>query len=577
MYSPQYILLPIVVILESFQIVCSDHSEISQNSSILHSTLDNNNTCDAVNLECIIWANITLQTGAQLPVNIDCSSLNDTGQHNLSYSSQLSDLFLSRFKNIRNISMDGLCSNVPSFGLEHFPDTNSSVHRAVFRNFLIDNITNDLLENVAAVREIIFEKNFFKNIKDDAFQHTPLVTTLSFQQNHICNIEPGAFDGLTNLKSLNINESYLSVEIADFFKNVHCDQLTLTMQRMNDKVFQNLPEQLRTLEVTNMSFLDLIVENDGEMTTLVLLENEIVNLTVIDNSKLKFLNLSHNSIKHLKFINCSGVQILDLSFNSLTHLQGESFIDMDQLESIYLQNNRLKTFSIDIFQTSIPTLIKIDLSNNFLRAIAIGVDINPNPHLKIDVNKNPWECRWILDLANQRPDLFRIFQYEKFVSRINVKGLHCTTYPTGPPFAHDSLHHFDNPLAIMPHLTMDSANIPERNIRKQILYGFLACIGLIVVPALAFYIWKRCRRSGQVPFYRSLKRSQWSPERFDVIRQLPRDSSPGYEVPLQFFDTNANMEDIELLDTIGNLEPIEMQIDEVPEPVAIYEEIKDNR
>uniref|UniRef100_A0A8C6SFE9 TIR domain-containing protein n=1 Tax=Neogobius melanostomus TaxID=47308 RepID=A0A8C6SFE9_9GOBI len=122
------------------------------------------------------------------------------------------------------------------------------------------------------------------------------------------------------------------------------------------------PSSLQML--TRLSRLDLRMNSLTE-----------VPLTIRNMSSLTSLSLSGNSISKLRCLDFSGLhrlKVLDLSYNELTNLNSCVFQDLQSLQELYIERNKIHYFD-DRFGITLPNLLVLDASENNIEELQTGV------------------------------------------------------------------------------------------------------------------------------------------------------------------------------------------------------------
>lgn len=504
-------------------------------------TLDENNikenlNCWKNNSSCVIKIKLfTENEKNNSAININCTN-----------NKENNELLIRNNNENEKILLNGCQINskfLKTFNLQLIPNY-ENLHYVILENFqIIDE--NLIIPKNNQIYELYFQKNEFKGENETGKIHKNhllnldcCLKTLHFIENNIKLIENKVFENLMKLTKLVIIEKNLAVN-SNTIQNVNLKFLTLSSIKIIDaEFFENLPNNLIELNINlsnfNKNHLQILITEFLEIINLIDNKN-ISSITIIDNkNQLKILNLTGNYLNEINIQNCINLQILDLSKNLLQILSNDSFFHLKNLSKLYLQENHLKSFTIDFFYSSIQSLSILDLRNNFLRKINI-IDKNLiflyyKNFLSIFVNDNPWDCLWLLNITIEIPEIYQILKYEKFTNRINVNGLNCITYFDSntvislsttiqtPTLLPTSVKLPFKPLPPLP------PNIPKETRKNQKFEAMMVVLSLFLgVAFLTFllYLWIKCQKMFHLSFYRSTSTTLiTSADRCDIIRKL---------------------------------------------------------
>ncbi|KAH8273648.1 hypothetical protein KR018_006199 [Drosophila ironensis] len=416
-------------------------------SSAYDSPATNLTTCV---IRATLYATSPLSRSSQdfgLPLDIDCS-VNGT------LEGSPFDLSVQRVSGKKHVRLDGTQTpplGIQTYGLEYL-DNCAHLESLEIELFVGDSslelsCNGAMLGNLTTVS---FRDNELGTLSSDTFLQMPRLRSLNLQKNSLKYME--IMRGFDSLEELIIkDETDLTLGDKDLILNPFgLKRLHLTrLNKIQSNLFGYLPESLTDLVVR-----DTPIE-PGELY----LERgifELVNLTIANCQlkrfalnppvilKMQYLNLSGNALKSLSYgcSNCSlfssNLETLDLSKNQLEFLNPTWFSRMIVLKWVYLNDNRFRTLSLfDLLQIAPFRVQQFDLRSNRIMSFkeeerASHVYWLP---LRLLVDANPWSCQWLLNFSHAHPMLFRMFQYTKYISHINVNGLSCEPQeaPTAPP------------------------------------------------------------------------------------------------------------------------------------------------
>ncbi|XP_068150947.1 uncharacterized protein [Drosophila tropicalis] len=374
-----------------------------------------------------------------LPMDIDCTEYNNNTRNE-----QFFDQSAQRVSGKNHVSLDGRQTPTlgsTSYGLEYLENC-LEMESIVIEGFKGDAILR--LECIGSasldkLEDITLRKNEFATLYGQSFEKVENLKRLQLIQNSLKYIE--SLENCDNIEELSIlDETELILGDAEIFENL-ANLRELNIKRIRKVKSEFFSSFNQSTKLRKLSLEDVIIEPSH----LLLQENstELVNLNLI-NCNLTSFGLEERESRHLTHVNLSGNYLkdfsltykegssalisLDLSRNNLSSLNKNWFSDMNQLQYLFLTRNHLHQLSLrDIMKFFPLSLVHIDLSwNNLMDMEEVDkVNLQPSRQLQILIDNNPWSCQWLLHFSHTQPQLFRLFQYAKFISQINVNGLSC--------------------------------------------------------------------------------------------------------------------------------------------------------
>lgn len=401
-----------------------------------------NVTSTSVTPSCVIRATLYVSPSLArisgdfgLPLDIDCSG-------NLSQELSPFDLGAQRVAGKRHVLLDGSQTpplGIASYGLEYLDNCvnleSLEIHRFVGDETLKLSCGGAALPNLTAVS---FKENEIGSLKADTFQKLPHLRRLELSENSLKLME--ILEGCHELEEFVIkDERDLLLKDNDLIRQLpELKRLHLkNIQNIEDKFLNFLPENLRDLSVEDTPIQpgDLLLSQGIAKLINVTITNCQLRSFALDpprNLEITNLNLSNNALKFLRVSFLDGpstLTTLDLSRNKLKHLDFKWFSRMTSLERIFLQENHFHSLSLfQLVLISPVTLHHLDLRSNELMSLKDAEKSNDaywDPQLRLLIDGNPWSCQWLLNFTHTQPQLFRLFQYSKYISHINVNGLSC--------------------------------------------------------------------------------------------------------------------------------------------------------
>ena len=296
--------------------------------------------------------------------------------------------------------------------------------------------------NPAGLLEINLRKNEIKYLSDDLFQGEPFtnLTTLNFRNNQISEMPKCIFasDMFPNLTFLHFEENNISRipalpnfnlpslrklylqnnQVASISPYMFNSSKWTSLQTLNlegnriahlpSNLFSSMSlENLRWIYLNKNSLKELPEElfiNPGliKFRSIYLSENKIEVLPdkLFSSSNLEELTLlilSKNKIKTLAsklFQNTviKRLQILDLSHNEITVIPSGCFQNLENIQILKLNNNKIRQVRANMFPNKFNNLLKLDLSHNNISSIKDIVQLflsnrNLLPKLYVRFNK----------------------------------------------------------------------------------------------------------------------------------------------------------------------------------------------
>ncbi|XP_074125723.1 LOW QUALITY PROTEIN: leucine-rich repeat-containing G-protein coupled receptor 5 [Sminthopsis crassicaudata] len=268
----------------------------------------------------------------------------------------------------------------------------------------------------SALQAMTLALNKIYHISDYAFGNLSSLVVLHLHNNKIYSLGKKCFDGLQSLETLdlnynNLNEFPTAIRTLSSLKELgfHSNNIKSIpekafvgnpslitihfydnpIQLVGKSAFQYLPK-LRTLTLNGASQIAEFPDLTGtrSLESLTLTGTQIISLprTVCDQlPNLQVLDLSYNQIKDLPcFSVCQKLQKIILHHNEIYEIKADTFHQLTMLRSRDLAWNKIVTIHSSAF-SSLPSLIKLDLSSNFLSSFPV-LGLHGLTHLKLTGN-----------------------------------------------------------------------------------------------------------------------------------------------------------------------------------------------
>jgi Leucine-rich repeat (LRR) protein len=310
-----------------------------------------------------------------------------------------------------------------------------NLQRINLENNLLEALPENLFKDNKYALEIFLGSNNLKKIPSKLFSHFTDLKTLELQQNdcidknyqnakeHIkeiegdlstsCNLDPA----LNKQTIVADNSVSRSLEIKCTWEKIADKKCSVFLRseviKINDKVDIKLgradysPEKTETVAPDTIE--KVIFYGDEVQTIPVSVFTTFPNLvglriseekvrlikpkTFINAQHLKILDLEYHRIKRLEansFEGLAKVEHLILSYGSISQIDVGAFNGLDNLEVLYLYNNKLKSVSSGIYQ-NLPKLKRISLSHNLISQLDENTFSNCENLLVVTVFDNDLE------------------------------------------------------------------------------------------------------------------------------------------------------------------------------------------
>ncbi|EDW76424.1 uncharacterized protein Dwil_GK15450 [Drosophila willistoni] len=491
--------------------------------------VDNDDVSDMSPPSCIIHATLyktpAIDRNPQdfgLPMDIDC-----TGNNNSARNEQFFDQSAQRVSGKNHVNLDGRQTPTlgsTSYGLEYL-DNCLEMESLVIEGFKGDaTLRLECLGSASLdkLEDITLQNNEFATLYGQSFEKVENLKRLQLIQNSLKYIE--SLENCDNMEELSIlDETKLILGDAEILENL------ISLRKLNIKRIGKVKSEFfssfnQSTQLRELSLEDVIIEpshllletNSTELINLKLINCNLTSfgLEQWETSHLTHVNLSGNYLKDFSLTyeeGSSALISLDLSRNNLSSLNKNWFSDMNHLQYLFLTRNHLHQLSLREIMKFYPlSLMHIDLSWNNLMDLkeTDKVNLQPSRQLQILIDNNPWSCQWLLNFSHTQPQLFRLFQYAKFISQINVNGLSCR--PEEPKTLNTSAIYVHRQPHAHPHSNVSTFTViygnPMDYHRSQrsgaLIIVFMLPLGIALL-FLLLYLYLHCERLFHLSYYLS--------------------------------------------------------------------------
>lgn len=172
-----------------------------------------------------------------------------------------------------------------------------------------------------------------------------------------------------------VNSSSVSTLFAKVFQQIPKTAVITMSNNFIKNIETSAFAHLKILRVVNLQFNNLTTIQDGifesnkALETLDLSYNSILSIgNAFPASSLRTLKLQHNKLHCVDFKLPTSLTYLDLSYNEIDSIKKESLFGLTSLDSLFINNNYLKTIPVGCFK-DLKQLKQLDLSNNKLKIV----------------------------------------------------------------------------------------------------------------------------------------------------------------------------------------------------------------
>jgi len=230
-----------------------------------------------------------------------------------------------------------------------------------------------MIDGVEELVELNLSGSRMVEIPDGLFNGLRYLRSLELEFNDLRELQPTIFSELVSLEKLNLSKNSIEELPEHIFssnkKLITIDTSKNRLKKIPQNIFNNLPE-LRRLDIHRNNLGEFVSSNHSifsrcdQLQVLNLRNNFIWDIAnLLDNLKdLKELDLSNNSLKKFRMMDGINIKILRLNSNELTSLDVKTFVLMDSLKEVYLQDNELTSIPPEVFQGK--RLMHLDLRGN---------------------------------------------------------------------------------------------------------------------------------------------------------------------------------------------------------------------
>uniref|UniRef100_A0A8B9KW76 Si:ch211-117l17.7 n=1 Tax=Astyanax mexicanus TaxID=7994 RepID=A0A8B9KW76_ASTMX len=246
---------------------------------------------------------------------------------------QLVSLSPDMFEGLGNLTELDISKNqISQLDANTFQDMTSLYHLNLAGN-LLRKLPQTLFHNLMQLKSLILTSNKLETLEEGSFDHLHNLLVLMLHKNQIQDLPPKLFWHMPSLLTLTMSGnqlSYLPAESLYFLPN-------LTKLTLYNNPLISLPDQL----VGRMPRLKELYLYNTNLSTVPW--NLFANMTGLMSLNLhineKLTSLPRNLFSRI-FYNLPKLAKLELSNNYLKNLPGDTFLDLNSLQSVTLGHNR---------------------------------------------------------------------------------------------------------------------------------------------------------------------------------------------------------------------------------------------
>ncbi|CAL2032446.1 unnamed protein product [Caenorhabditis brenneri] len=315
------------------------------------------------------------------------NTFDETQLNNLQFlyldNNQIPYVALNDLKMLQSIDLEG--NNIT-----HLMDTNEvtfeSEMKVILRNNKIRRLDKNSFRSFRKIRELDISYNQIQTVEDSSFETVGHMQSLDLSFNKIAYLPRGMLKNFAKtLKTLKLAENMVHATpeaLRDLRNLTHLNLNGNKLNRIDGDVLRGCKETLVELFIAN-NFLEHIphgvLSGMKQLEHLDISKNKILSLkkpssllsiTADETSSVRRLNLAGNRINNMSdihiFENMPFLTYVDVSFNRIRFISPRVFEKLNNLESLFLQNNQLSHF---------PSLFRLEklrhlmLDNNQIQKI----------------------------------------------------------------------------------------------------------------------------------------------------------------------------------------------------------------
>uniref|UniRef100_A0A1Q3FSG3 Putative conserved secreted protein n=1 Tax=Culex tarsalis TaxID=7177 RepID=A0A1Q3FSG3_CULTA len=291
---------------------------------------------------------------------------------------------LSTMKNLRSL----ITSHLPSLALgpEDFAEFSPELEELKITRAGLKSIKNRAFTNIRGLKRLDLSENRIDSIEANVFAEIGH-SLVSLRMSHalgaqILSIPHDSFRHLTALEALDLSNNKLKT-LTDssfhFMKN-------LVSVELHDNQIDSLAKGTFQSDIhTNLAVISLRYNSLKLVQSHTFVDLEELNAIYLDDNRLE-------SIEKRAFMNLDNLKMLNLRGNRLGRIAVEAFQNLPELEKLDLAYNQLPTFDFDYFdQVGSLTSLEVDVSHNQIKSLGeppVRSDTNESSPMAVHANGN---------------------------------------------------------------------------------------------------------------------------------------------------------------------------------------------
>ncbi|XP_035777286.1 uncharacterized protein LOC118458682 isoform X1 [Anopheles albimanus] len=295
-------------------------------------------------------------------------------------------------------------------------------------------LEGSVFASLPALQGVVLTNNQLRELGKGLFTQNKALREIHLQSNLLSNVTEEAFWSIDEAIGVNLDELILNQNIMkqlslpnaivrklkvidNLLTQLEISPTVQELECKNNKISEIMIEdasqsQLHTLDITNNSVSSLeSIAQFHQLRSLYLGENPLNSLNVSSFAtltQLRNLGLEQTnivSLRHGMFGHQEQLVWLDLAFNELAELDLDILASCTQLNTLYLDGNRLKTIDYEQMKTHFPKLTLLGIAGN------------------------DWNCTYLTKLVRscgaQSIQIFKETSLKAQPDQPNVKGIYC--------------------------------------------------------------------------------------------------------------------------------------------------------
>ncbi|XP_055525782.1 chaoptin [Wyeomyia smithii] len=280
---------------------------------------------------------------------------------------------LSAMKNLRSLATSHL--SAVSLNPDDFVDFSPELEELKITRAGLKSIKNHAFTKLRGLKRLDLSENRIDSIESSAFAeigHSLVSLRMSHGLGSMQQLPQDPFRQLTGIEALDLSNNKLktlSDNCFHFLKNIISLEL-------HDNQLENLPKGIFQQDIhSKLTMVSLRYNNLKQVPAHTFVDLEELNAIYLDDNRIE-------SIERRAFMNLDKLKLLNLRGNKLTKIAPEAFQNLPELEKLDLAYNSLSTFDFEYFdQVGSLASLDVDVSHNRMGALGELPELNTNESL----------------------------------------------------------------------------------------------------------------------------------------------------------------------------------------------------